>query len=375
MRELADDARATLRVHQVATPMERVAVARPDEPVVDLVARLGPRYGRRALVVDAGGDLVGIVTGSDLDRVLEVAAAVGAGAGLLTARQRRRPQGRRPLHPAAVRGDDQGMTATTIHQCPRCELRFANRSELEHHVRTDHLPVPGDDPPIPPPTGGVILVPVDPAAGPTPAVPLAAALARQTGLGVEIVAVPPVGLPVRPDLAARVQEGQAAGATRVHARTLAPTRGVARAIVDRARGPDVRLVCLATRDRSPVVQLLGGSVSGSVVRSSPVPVLIAGPAVRGAGESVRRVVACVDGSGLAERTLPVASGLARRLGAELVLVQVVPSRGPAQGGRAERAYLRRLADRLPYPARSEVIHGDPPATAIARYADQARARS
>ena len=98
-----------------------------------------------------------------------------------------------------------------------------------------------------------------------------------------------------------------------------------------------------------------------MVRSSPVPVLIAGPAVRGAGESVRRVVACVDGSGLAERTLPVASGLARRLGAELVLVQVVPSRGPAQGGRAERAYLRRLADRLPYPARSEVIHGDPPA--------------
>ena len=146
---------------------------------------------------------------------------------------------------------------------------------------------------------------------------------------------------------------------------------MARAIVDRARGADVRLVCLATHDRSPVVQLLGGAAGGSVVRSSPVPVLIAGPAVQGAGESVRRVVACVDGSGLAEQTLPVASGLARRLGAELVLVQVVPSRGPAQGGRAERAYLRRLADRLPYPARSEVIHGDPPATAIARYADQA----
>jgi CBS-domain-containing membrane protein len=81
LRELADDARASLRVHQVATPIERVAVARPDEPVVDLVARLGPGTGRRALVVDAGGDLVGIVTGSDLDRVLEVAAAVGAGAG------------------------------------------------------------------------------------------------------------------------------------------------------------------------------------------------------------------------------------------------------------------------------------------------------
>lgn len=262
------------------------------------------------------------------------------------------------------------MPATTIHQCPRCELRFANRSELEHHVRTDHLPVPGDDPPIPPPTGGVILVPVDPAAGPTPAVALAAALARQTGHAVEVVTVPPVGLPVRPDLAASAQEAQAAGAPRVHTRVLAPTGGVARAIVDRARRPDVRLVCLAARDRSPVVQLLGGSVSASVVRSSPVPVLIAGPAVRGAGEPLGRVVACLDGSDLAERTLPVASGLARRLRARLVLVQAVPSRGPAQGGRDEGAYLRRLGDRLPYPARSEVIHGDPPATAIAAYAGQ-----
>ena len=66
----------------------------------------------------------------------------------------------------------------------------------------------------------------------------------------------------------------------------------------------------------------------------------------------------------------MASGLARRLGAELVLVQVVPSVG-RRGEGGPNAYLRRLADRLPYPARSEVIHGDPPATAIARYADQA----
>ena len=260
------------------------------------------------------------------------------------------------------------MAATTIHQCPRCELRFTNRPELEHHVRTDHLPVPGDDPPIPRPTGGVILVPVDPATGPTPAVALAAALARQTSHEVEVVTVPPVGLPVRPDLAAPVQEAQAAGAPRVRSRVLAPTGGVARAIVDRARRPDVRLVCLAARDRSPVVQLLGGSVSGSVIRSSPVPVLIAGPAVQGAGDPIERVVACLDGADLAERTLPVASGLARRLRARLVLVQAVPPRGPERGGRAERAYLRRLADRLPYPARSDVIHGDRPATAIARYA-------
>jgi hypothetical protein len=31
-----------------------------------------------------------------------------------------------------------------IHQCPRCELRFAFHTELEDHLRVDH-PAPVDD--------------------------------------------------------------------------------------------------------------------------------------------------------------------------------------------------------------------------------------
>jgi len=26
----------------------------------------------------------------------------------------------------------------TVHQCPKCELRFTWQTELEHHCRTDH---------------------------------------------------------------------------------------------------------------------------------------------------------------------------------------------------------------------------------------------
>jgi len=30
------------------------------------------------------------------------------------------------------------MTYSVVHQCPKCELRFSFRTELEHHLRVDH---------------------------------------------------------------------------------------------------------------------------------------------------------------------------------------------------------------------------------------------
>ena len=30
------------------------------------------------------------------------------------------------------------MIGSVVHQCPRCELRFNFRTELEHHLREDH---------------------------------------------------------------------------------------------------------------------------------------------------------------------------------------------------------------------------------------------
>jgi Zn-dependent protease len=79
LRDVPDHLRATTTVAQVATPLDRVVTARPGEPVIDLLARFTPGTGRRALVLDRGA-LVGIVTASDLDRALELAAVGGPAA-------------------------------------------------------------------------------------------------------------------------------------------------------------------------------------------------------------------------------------------------------------------------------------------------------
>lgn len=75
--EVPAAARAATPVGHVATPIDRVATARPDEPLVDLLTRLGAGRGRCALVVERGG-LVGIVTATDIDRAIEVARIGGA---------------------------------------------------------------------------------------------------------------------------------------------------------------------------------------------------------------------------------------------------------------------------------------------------------
>jgi K+-sensing histidine kinase KdpD len=98
-------------------------------------------------------------------------------------------------------------------------------------------------------------------------------------------------------------------------------------------------------------------------------VLLVGRAARRVGQRVRRLVACLDGSELAERALPVATNLAQRLTGELVLVRVVPDGRFAPGERPELAYLHVLAARLRGPAPwFDVMQDCQPANAIARYA-------
>jgi Zn-dependent protease len=78
VRDVPPDRRAATLVGDVAVPLADVVTARPDEALVSLVSRLTPASGRRALVLDARGMLVGIVTARDLDRALEVADVGGA---------------------------------------------------------------------------------------------------------------------------------------------------------------------------------------------------------------------------------------------------------------------------------------------------------
>ncbi len=71
LRGVAPHERATTRVQDVALPLEQVTTATPHEPLVALLERLSPHAGHRALVMDAGR-VVGIVTASDITRLIDV---------------------------------------------------------------------------------------------------------------------------------------------------------------------------------------------------------------------------------------------------------------------------------------------------------------
>jgi nucleotide-binding universal stress UspA family protein len=240
------------------------------------------------------------------------------------------------------------MATDTIHQCPQCELRFAYRTELDDHRRADHDPELRDDVPTPKPPG--IVVPVDPFRPLTMAVSVAAVLARQAGLGVDIVTAPPYWLP-HADLTSCVNDARGADAPWVGGEVLAATGNPAAAIVDHVRRHGAPMVCIATRDRSPLGEVLG-SVSAEVVRCSPVPVLLVGPQVERFGPRVERIVACLDGSEIAAQALPVAADLAAQMTAELVPLRVVASDQAAT---------------VPAPVRVEVVYDDSPARALAHH--------
>ncbi|MDN3292757.1 site-2 protease family protein [Streptomyces ficellus] len=72
--------RESLRVREVATPLPQCAVAAPDELLTEALDKLRPGAGRRILVVDQG-QLVGIVTWSDISRLMQRHALGGRGTG------------------------------------------------------------------------------------------------------------------------------------------------------------------------------------------------------------------------------------------------------------------------------------------------------
>jgi nucleotide-binding universal stress UspA family protein len=93
----------------------------------------------------------------------------------------------------------------------------------------------------------------------------------------------------------------------------------------RERGCD--LLAMSTRGRSGLGRGLLGSVTDAVVRSSEIPLVVVSP--RGGqrdqleGMALKRVVAPLDGSPLAETVLPHVKEMARRLSLEVALIRVV----------------------------------------------------
>ncbi|MHB8489936.1 MAG: site-2 protease family protein [Candidatus Dormibacteria bacterium] len=70
IKQVPPQQRGSRRAVDIAIPVDRVPIARPDEPVTDLLKRMGPASDGRAMVYD-GGTLVGIVSPSDIARLLQ----------------------------------------------------------------------------------------------------------------------------------------------------------------------------------------------------------------------------------------------------------------------------------------------------------------
>jgi Zn-dependent protease/CBS domain-containing protein len=71
LRSIAPSLRGATLVREAAIPLSRVPMAAPDEPLTALMERLASHAGHRALVIDRGR-LAGIITASDLSRLIDV---------------------------------------------------------------------------------------------------------------------------------------------------------------------------------------------------------------------------------------------------------------------------------------------------------------
>jgi nucleotide-binding universal stress UspA family protein len=171
-----------------------------------------------------------------------------------------------------------------------------------------------------------------------------------------------------------------------------PTGLPAAEILDQARASSADLIAMATHGRSGPSRWLYGSVADAVLRDSPIPVLLVPPHVVPPApiDQALRFVVPLDGSALGETALTPATELARRLGAELVLVQIVlwPPLlygdsselmyiDPEQMLGAARDYLAEIATRL-QPTLEKTIRvraelGRPTPAAIAGIADEEHA--
>jgi Zn-dependent protease len=70
IKQVPAQQRATRRAIDIAIPIAQVPIARPDEPITEVLKRVGSASDGRAMVYD-GGTLVGIVSPSDIARLFQ----------------------------------------------------------------------------------------------------------------------------------------------------------------------------------------------------------------------------------------------------------------------------------------------------------------
>ncbi|MGQ9573156.1 MAG: universal stress protein [Dehalococcoidia bacterium] len=109
-------------------------------------------------------------------------------------------------------------------------------------------------------------------------------------------------------------------------------------IVEHAERENVDLIAMSTRGRSGLARLVMGSGIDKILRACEQPVLLVRPRDEGAtGEVAGRfskIIVPLDGSDAAEAALPYAEELAKTLGLEVILIQVIGIETTVQFGPA-----------------------------------------
>jgi nucleotide-binding universal stress UspA family protein len=171
-----------------------------------------------------------------------------------------------------------------------------------------------------------ILVPFDGSAQSRSALPYAAAIAGQDGTITMLTVVPPgASAEAMPGAKSRLEtasvELRAAG---YHVESRVLSGDPAEHIIEAAANGGAGLIVIGSHGRGAVGRLIHGSVADQVAREATVPVMVIRSEIAGPGPvGILRLVLPLDGSPLAEQSLPVAMGISRRLGTPLLLVRAV----------------------------------------------------
>jgi CBS domain-containing protein len=73
VRAVPPNQRAGTRLRDIACPPEAVPTTRPDEPLISLLPRMQGCSDGRAVVLDADGRVIGVVSSTDISRALQLA--------------------------------------------------------------------------------------------------------------------------------------------------------------------------------------------------------------------------------------------------------------------------------------------------------------
>jgi nucleotide-binding universal stress UspA family protein len=195
-----------------------------------------------------------------------------------------------------------------------------------------------------------VVVPLDPTAGADAAIAVGAVVAQQAGATLQLLTVVP------PDVDTLKPHDRLAELIEMHGidaeALVVCADDVALAVLDAAGTPD-SLICMGTRARRSIGELVLGSVSERVMRETRHPVLLVGSHCGSAPERFESMVVGLDGSELAESVLPVVGDWSSQLGITPWLFQVLAATVPLELGGDDvhdSAYVHGIAERLARPS-------------------------